>query len=200
MTNPAKILSPELLSDRMFPRTNYQIDVGWRYLEAHLEMEFEVGLDLNPNYQRDHVWTDAQRVAYLEHILLGGEVGRTLIVAHVGRNEEYHNRPDGSIYLLGYSLVDGKQRLETVRRFLKDEIRIFAGIGGKEEGYLWSECSQGVRIAGGGFSFRWVRVSVPTKADLCGLYLKFNEGGTPHTKEELDRVRKLEQELRTDGQ
>lgn len=168
-------------------------------VESHLNMEFEVGLDLNPDYQKEHVWTDAQRVAYLEYMLLGGEAGKTLIVACVGGGEDYVHRPDETIYLRGYSLVDGKQRLETVRRFLRGEIRVFAGVRGVPEGYLWSECANGFRATGANLSFRWLRVSVASKADLYKLYLKFNEGGTPHTAEELDRVRTLEQTARETG-
>ena len=37
----------------------------------------EEGLQLNPDFQRGHVWTEDQQVKFLEFILRGGKTGRT---------------------------------------------------------------------------------------------------------------------------
>ena len=62
----------------LFPRAHYEVDVDWHYLEAHLKNALEDGLNLNPEFQRAHVWTREQQVAYVEYILRGGEVGRNI--------------------------------------------------------------------------------------------------------------------------
>ena len=48
-----------------FPRADYQIDVDWEYLEETLEEWNEsYGIELNPDFQRAHVWTEQQRTEF----------------------------------------------------------------------------------------------------------------------------------------
>lgn len=92
-----------------------------------------------------------------------------------------------------YSLVDGKQRMATVRRLLRDDLAVFPDPE-KPLGYVWSEIADDLKRIYIG-RFQWRLVVVPTRAELLRLYLKINAGGTPHTRQELVRVeRLLEQE------
>lgn len=179
-------LNDSMLGDRMFPKGE-QVNVSWRYLEKWITGELGYGLDLDPPFQRAHVWSDSQRAAYVEHVLLGGEASRVLVVAFVGRS---NTDIDEAGKLRSYALVDGKQRLEAVRRYMRDEVRIFAGVGGRAEGYVFSDTDDSLR--------RWflhdflVRTIVlPTAADILRLYVKLNAGGTPHTPEEIEKVRRM---------
>lgn len=162
-----------------FPRAHYEIDIEWRYLERHIASQAEYGLDLDPDFQRAHVWTDAQRSAYVEYALKGGEVGRVL--TFVCSDWE-------PIPVPGYAILDGKQRLESVRRFLRGDVRVFAGPA-KPEGYAFGEFTGSLRSVQARFS--WRVVIAPTRTDILRLYLQINAGGTPHTSDELDRVRGL---------
>ena len=159
----------------LFPRAAYEIDIEWRYMERHLEQEMLHGLDLDPDFQRLHVWTDAQRTAYLEYVLRGGEVGRNLTIAC----SDWHTTPTPD-----YVLVDGKQRLETVRKFLRDEIPAF--------GHLYSQFTGSLRFTQA--RFKWRVVECKTRQDILRLYLNINAGGTPHTAEEIAKARALLQE------
>lgn len=173
-----------------YPRAAYEIDVLWPTLEQNLQFFEELGADLDPDFQRAHVWTDAQRVAWLEYVLRGGEVGRTLIFACsdwriAGRKAD------------GYFLVlaDGKQRLETVRRFLRNELAVFAGadllhgVKAPEEGLRC--CDFGGSFRAMLYTLRFRVVETPTRKDVLSFYLSLNRGGTPHTPNELDRVQAL---------
>lgn len=60
----------------MFPRAIYEIDVMFRDLPRHVAECVGQGLDLDPDFQRGHVWTRDQQVAYVEYMLRGGEVSR----------------------------------------------------------------------------------------------------------------------------
>jgi hypothetical protein len=62
----------------LFPRAHYEIDVEWRYLETQIASS--EGLDLDPAYQRAHVWNTEQQRAYIEYILRGGELSRIVII------------------------------------------------------------------------------------------------------------------------
>lgn len=61
------------------PDGNYQVDMEPKYLMGWIREEEEtMGLLLNPDFQRGHVWTESQQIAYLEYILRGGKSGRDL--------------------------------------------------------------------------------------------------------------------------
>ncbi len=134
-----------------------------------------------------HVWTDAQRVAFIEAVICGVSVSNRITIAHVGRRAYDLSRGVKGLHAV---LLDGKQRLETIRRFMRGELRVFAGVGGRDEGYAFNEMSTAFQRIGR-FSVEWRIVVVPTWEDVLRLYLLMNGGGTPHTAEELDRVRAM---------
>lgn len=153
---------------------NYAVHISWSHLLRHIEKQQEEkpGLDLNPDFQRAHVWTEAQQIAYVEYALRGGQSGRDLWFNCAGWFADWRGP---------YVVVDGKQRLEAVRRFLTDEIPAF-----------------GVRLSGYGDklhpmdpAFVWHVNNLPTRAEVLEWYLQLNSGGTVHTPEELARVRAL---------
>lgn len=159
-----------------FPRAHYEVDVAWRYVEDTLTQWADTsggmgGLDLSPDYQRAHVWTREQQIAYVEYQLRGGEVGRNIVF----------NSPD---WYRGYvrptELVDGKQRLEAVRAFQRDEFPVF--------GHPFSAYTDKISNL---LTFKFRVCSLETREEILQLYLNINAGGTPHTKDELDRVRAL---------
>lgn len=160
---------------KLFPHAAYEIDVAWKDLEMVIKTYTERdGLNLDPEFQRAHVWTRAQQVAYVEYVLQGGEVGKNLTF----------NCPNWQTNLndIGpYEIVDGKQRLEAVRAFMRDDF--------PAHGHLRSEYTDHIRYHIG--NFKWRICSLETREEVLQLYLNINAGGTPHTKKELDRVRKL---------
>lgn len=159
------------------PRAHYSVTVGWDYLEEHIRRQLDArdglcALNLDPDYQRAHVWTEAQQRAYVEYSLQGGEVGRRLTLNCPGWMEDWRGP---------YELVDGKQRLTAVRRFLSDDLRVF--------GQLFSDFAGPLRMTS--TYFDWSVCALETRAEVLRLYLNINAGGTPHTASELDRVRSM---------
>lgn len=158
-------------------RPGYVVNVGWDYLEQHIagQQEGRVGvadLDLNPDFQRAHVWTQAQQIAYVEYILQGGQSGRDLYFNCKGWQASFKGP---------YVIVDGKQRLEAVRAFLRGDIKAF--------GHYRSEYTGNMRLSGP--DFRWHVNDLKTRAEVLRWYCEMNTGGTPHTDEEIQKVRDL---------
>lgn len=57
----------------------YHINCSWDYLEKWLSCnEEDVGQELNPDFQRGHVWNEQQQIKYIEHVLKGGHSGRDI--------------------------------------------------------------------------------------------------------------------------
>jgi len=66
----------------------YQVNSSWRYLEEMLARYNERstegldGLDLNPDFQRGHVWSTDKQIAYVEFCLKGGQSSREILFNH----------------------------------------------------------------------------------------------------------------------
>ena len=179
-----------------FPRVSYEIDVFWGTLERTLDHFGTMNVDLDPDYQREHVWTMDQRRAWLEYVLRGGEIGRTLVFACSNWNKFDCESPTWF-----FQLADGKQRLETVRMFMRGEIALWGGaplLNGKRapaEGLTKSQMGGQFRAIL--YSLKFRVVDAPTRLDALNLYLAMNTGGTAHSAEEIARVTALrDEELR----
>lgn len=165
---------------RQFTRAaNYNINVSWGYLEQALARWAEdYTVEIEPEFQRAHVWSDDQRSRYVEYVLRGGKSSRVL---HwncpdfgVGSKDKAFNRT--------ITLVDGLQRLTAVRRFLRGEVRAF--------GLLCSEF-EGKVPAMGYMDFVFAVNDLPTYAEVLEWYIDLNAGGVAHTDDEIARVRTL---------
>lgn len=63
------------------------------------------GVDFNPDYQRDLVWNEDDKIALLDSVFNNIDIGKFAFI-HLGYNSEY-----------GYQILDGKQRLTTLVDF-----------------------------------------------------------------------------------
>ena len=86
-----------------FIEGTYRADIPLDYIQKQLERYTkDPGLDLDPDYQRVHVWTPAQQEAFVEHLLRGG---RNNVIRFNSANWHSTTRNPGPM-----QLVDGKQR------------------------------------------------------------------------------------------
>lgn len=164
----------------------YEVDHDWRYLEKALEGYGNDygGLDLNPDFQRGHVWSNDQQRHYIENVLRGVVSSSGFLVQLNCPNWDMDDHEYKGDLPLGMQCIDGLQRITAIQRFIAGEIRPF--------GLLHSDLN-GSRFSMRGSSYR-LRVAIhnfKTRADLLQHYIDLNAGGTPHTQEEIDRVRKL---------
>lgn len=157
---------------------NYSIN---RFIEAIQEFEIEDGLEMNPDFQRGHVWTEEQQINFVEFILKGGKTGRVIYLNHPGWMKDFNKRD------VGFVCVDGLQRTTAIRRFIKNEIPAF--------GTFYKDFEGTPRI------LHDMKINVnnlATKKEVLAWYLEMNEGGTPHTKEELHKVKKMIEKINQD--
>lgn len=133
-----------------------------------------MGLNINPDFQRGHVWTKEQQTAFLEFWFRGGVINNAI----------YFNCPrftSGAVSFDKFVLVDGKQRLQAILDFLDNKIRIF--------GHYFKEFED--KIGVGTIRLRFCVAELATRKEILEWYISINAGGTPHTKEELNKVRAL---------
>lgn len=162
---------------------DYEVSVGLELLEKTLnDYEKDYGLELNPDFQRGHIWTEAQQIAYMEFLLRGGRTARVIYFNSpaFGRGGEYGDLPDTLL------CVDGLQRLTAGLRFIRNEIPVFGAY------YKDYEDSLGFHRG-----FRFNINGLKKRSEILEWYIQFNSGGTVHTEEEINRVKDLlEEELK----
>jgi hypothetical protein len=151
---------------------NYRINVGLDYIEDWINRErSELKLDLDPDFQRSHVWTEKQQERFVEFMLRGGKGCNELRFNCVGWMTSF----DGP-----FVLVDGKQRLEAVRKFLRDELKVFG-----------QYCSEFGKLRLADCDFIIMINELKTRKEVLQWYLDINTGGVVHTEEEIIKVQEL---------
>lgn len=167
---------------KRFPNIHYRIDVPWDFLDEQLRHYSDTTcgqpLDICPDFQRGHVWTEEQQIAYVEFMLKEPQSGREL----------YLNHPNWMGSFKGeFVLVDGLQRLTAALKYIHGEIPAF--------GFYLKDMTLGKRTGINALptavSFSINIAKLKTRAEVLQWYLDFNAGGTPHAKSEIERVREL---------
>lgn len=151
---------------------DYQVNQPWKFLLDSMTIYLvQHRLDMNPDFQRGHVWNQKQRIAYVEYILKGGISGRTIYFNHPGWMSDFKG---------DFVLVDGLQRLTSVMQFLNNKFPVF--------GYLYKEYTD--RMAWNA-DFVFKINNLKTRKEVLQWYLDLNSGGVIHTKKELDKIKHL---------
>ncbi|MBV7542004.1 DUF262 domain-containing protein [Acidovorax sp. sic0104] len=139
-------------------------------------------LELLPDFQRGHVWTESQRSAFIEYMLRNMSPGRILF------NCPEWTRPSdqkGDIKPFTMQCLDGVQRLTAVRKFLADQVTVFGGIVASDlRDTPFNPFRMNYRLQVGVYEFN-------TRKELLQTYLSINRGGTPHSDDEIARVQGL---------
>lgn len=146
-----------------FPHASYTVNVSWSYLREWLQ-DHKVILD--PIYQRGYVWTEFQKIAYLEYMLRGGFSGKDI----------FWNSPGWLRHGAGIlELVDGKQRIRAVSEFLDNKVKAFD--------HYYNEFEDKLHFVHPDFIFHVNNLE--TEKEVVQWYLGLNTGGSIHTAEDL---------------
>lgn len=162
----------------------YEVDHYWRSFQRSLMGYGQDygGLELNPDFQRGHVWTADQQRHFVENVLRGVVSSSGFVIQFNCPNWENHNY-SGDLPL-GFQCIDGLQRITAVQAFLDGHVRPFGLSAGELDGSYFS-------MRGSRYRFRMAVHDFQSRSELLQHYLDLNAGGTPHTAEEIERVRGL---------
>jgi len=152
---------------------DYAVDIPWNYLRSWLKSHTEHGqtVELDPDFQRAHVWNNEKRSAFVEYVLQGGVSSRDI----------WWNCKGWPSSSNSIQLVDGKQRMEAVLRFLDNKLEVF-------NGYKLKDYTDRFDVM---ISFRMHVNNLETRAEVLQWYLQMNAGGVVHSKKALDKVRRM---------
>lgn len=166
---------------KLIPVSDYAIDVHLYTLISTLDSYKErYKLDMNPDFQRDIVWTQEQQITFMEFLLQGGKANPIYF-----NHYDWSDRHDNSEQLNCMILVDGKQRLNSLIRFLNNEFAVFKNLDKENEGYFAKDFDALSPTV------RFVINDLKTKKQVLQWYLQINKGNIAHTPEEIDKVERL---------
>ena len=158
-----------------FTYGSYEVDIHIRHLERMLKSyEEDYNLELNPDFQRGNVWTEEQQIKFVEFFLRGGKSART-VYFNIGE-WSFNKNTD----IPNMVCVDGLQRLTAILRFLHNEIPVF--------GHYISEYEDNISLD---YTLKFNVNNLAHKKDVLKWYVEMNSGGTVHSNEEIERVKKM---------
>ena len=167
----------------LLPGGTYTINREWRSIESWIldygeysEQTYEE--IVNPAFKRNHVWGQKQQIGYVEHILKGGRSGKDIYFNCPSWQTSHEASKD-------MFCIDGLQRITAVVDFLHNKFSVFNNI-------YYDDLD---RIPNLICCFNLHILDFKTEEDILTWYLDMNSAGTPHTEEELDRVRKMKENL-----
>lgn len=178
------------------PRSNYIVDVPFKMVEYELKKyEDCYGLELIPDFQRGHIWSQDQQIKYIEATVKGTVAPSSRFITFNCSDWGDNNSDE---VIKDMVCIDGLQRLTAVRRWMNDEFTIFNDLfeyGVSKEFFdrtslSFNSLSNGIKIA---------ILGMQTKEEILKYYLAFNDGGTVHSPEEIARVKQMLKELKNEA-
>lgn len=170
--------------------SSYSVNIFLNHLEATFaqltnDAKRQGGMfDLEPDFQRGHVWSDQQQVAFVEALLR-----RTAPMLVRFNNPSYAHVATECVGMHHADMVciDGLQRITAIRKFLAGGLQPF-GLSLQDLKETPFDPTRPI------FTITMEVYSFTSRANLLKFYLDLNTGGTIHTEDELDRVRFLLQQ------
>ena len=155
---------------------HYKVDIPLNYLSQTIkDYQQEFNLQLNPLFQRGHVWTEKQQIAYVEFFLRGGKTNRIVYF----NNPSWHHKAITEYN--DFVCVDGLQRITALLRFVNNEIPAFNS--------YYKEYTDRPNMTN-----HYLSINIndlQTEKEVLQWYIELNTGGTPHTEQEIEKVRKM---------
>jgi hypothetical protein len=135
-----------------------------------------------PPFQRPAVWTQAQKIRFIESAWLGVHLGTYV----VNRNDAWVNDQPHPMDLW---LIDGQQRLRAIQEYLTDVFPVFD--------LRYGELNYLEKRRFDAFPFACSIVHESSEAVLRLLYDRLNFGGTQHTEDQRATRKKSQKQLDT---
>lgn len=179
------------------PLTRLNLQALNRTVEAFHPRDHE-DFDLNPPYQRGSVWTTDQRIELIRSFMTGTPIP-ALILNYRGSGAWTKVNGELPASEPAYAVVDGKQRVETVRLWFSGDLAVPASWFPGDLVKTSTATADGPYVTyndlttvGKRISRNWTiptaEASVGSIADEAEIYLRVNGAGTDQSQDDLDNA------------
>jgi len=135
------------------------------------------GVDMDVDYQREHVWTKADKIALIDSVFNNVEIGKFVFV-------QRNMRAAGKLY----EILDGKQRLTAIIEFVEDRL--------KYRGFYFSELSFRDQHKFTETNISYGYLENPSKEAIFETFIKLNTCGKPMASKHINHVKHLLKEFK----
>lgn len=168
------------MSNRIRQAEVFRARTGEYPIDMYIQWIKSGALNFGAEYQRDYVWDHQEQQTFLRVLISGFPIGSVALA----------KAPDWDICDGPYiEVVDGKQRLTTLKLFINNEIPIV--IGGEE--IYWSEFTRSEQLAFGRPTLSAVILDDATEKDRIAYFVAVNFTGVPQSEEHRQKVMKLQE-------
>ena len=131
--------------------------------------DFQSRINVEAEYQRGKVWSQAQQALLIDSVMRGFDIPKIFL----------RKLPDGSPYL--FDVIDGKQRLTAIWRFVSDDLRLLRNIGplpdfGDLGGKCWSELPEDAKDRLQFANVTVSKIEEATSDEISELFLRLQRG------------------------
>ncbi|CAM6506191.1 TPA: DUF262 domain-containing protein [Klebsiella quasipneumoniae subsp. similipneumoniae] len=168
------------MSNRIRQAEVFRARTGEYPIDMYIQWIKSGALDFGAEYQRDYVWGHQEQQTFLRVLISGFPIGSVALAK--APNWDICDGP----YI---EVVDGKQRLTTLKLFINNEIPIVIG----EEEIYWSELTRSEQLAFGRPTLSAAILDDATEKDRIAYFVAVNFTGVPQSEEHRLKVLKLQE-------
>lgn len=166
-------------SDDFSYTDNMHLNFQHRDIFGLLNTYYHFGINMNPDYQRDLVWTLDDKVSLIDSMFNHIDIGKFVLIPLPFKKDDN-----------GYEILDGKQRLSAIVDFYEGRF--------KYRGRTYHELSYKDRNFFTSRSISWAETQRELTDEMKYRYfLKLNTTGRPQDPKHIMHVRSLYNKVRT---
>lgn len=158
---------------------NYQIYSTNRPLDVIQHWKHSNYLDLNPPYQRGEVWGETRQRNLIRSIVIGIPVA-SIIINDRTRSEWGRNLTKGFL-----AVVDGKQRITTIIKFLYSNLKVPGEWFGMEGDVVFSDLPIHIQRGFRQIPIAFSEASLPSLEQEQEVFDLVNFGGVPQGESDI---------------
>lgn len=157
--------------------TNEDISLNYsqRNIDDLLSKTYYFGVNFEPEYQREFVWSKEDKIKLIESIFNNVEIGKFVFI--------HYDNKKWSETGYSYEILDGKQRMRAILDFYEDRFQY--------KGKCYSELSYRDQCHFDDFPISMAEVSELSREQILRYFIMLNTGGRVMAKEHLNKVRKM---------
>ena len=148
-------------------------------IESLIHTYYNFGINMNPNYQRDYVWTMKDKVLLIDSIFNNIEIGKIALIHY----STFTWMESG----YGYEILDGKQRLNALIEFYEDRFSYM--------GKYYSDLSGMDKYTFKNHPIAIGNIEESDKKVILKYFLMLNRTGKVMDQKHLNKVEQMYQEL-----
>lgn len=171
----------ELSEIKVIPESNYWVNYRFSSIDNFIKDTIShIGLELDPDFQRGHVWDVEQQTAYMESIIREIVQDSDIVIRFNARDYMAIMESTDTDLPKTMQCIDGLQRLTAIRKYMKGELKPF--------GKTFEEIESSPLAIARKRNICVKVYNIKYRKELLKFYYDLNFGGTPHTESEKERI------------